>query len=292
MRFRSRFAPGRDWICARALIRAPSPIGAILAIGIAGAPSAASAASYVDAALGEIKPADKTVVANPQPVQLLFEFQTKGALNARGTKILKDKVVDAVKSTGVFSEVSDTPTANGAVLQIIINDAPHEGDEAAAEGKGFVTGATFFVAGSTVRENYDCTINYVASPSAPPITRTANDGIYFQLGLINSPPPNAVKIGSLVDAEYAMTRFIVINPLNALAADPAFQAAAPAAAPTAAPAPTSTAQAAAAPVPAAVPLAPASSATAPPPAAAPTPAPAPVSTPNTATPTAARGSTQ
>ena len=40
--------------------------------------------------------------------------------------------------------------------------------------------ATFFVAGSTVRENYDCTISYVAASGAPKITRTANDGVYFQ----------------------------------------------------------------------------------------------------------------
>jgi len=197
-------------------------IGTAVALGVIGLAGAASAASYVDATLGEIKPADKVTIASPQPVQLLFEFQTKGALNARATKLLKEKARDAVKSTGLFSDISDNPVANGAILQITINDAPQPGDMADAEGKGFVTGATFFVAGSTVRENYICTIDYVAGPAAPKITKTASDGVYFQMGIINKAPVGAVKIGSLNDAIFAMTRFIVINPLNALASDPGF----------------------------------------------------------------------
>ncbi|HEX4196441.1 MAG TPA: hypothetical protein VHZ26_03280 [Caulobacteraceae bacterium] len=195
----------------------------MIALGMVVQTGPALAASYVDAALGEIKPADKVVIASPQPVQLLFEFETKGALNGRATKLLKDQVVAAVKASGLFSDVSDTPTANGAVLEIIINDSPSKDEMDEAYGKGFVTGATFFIAGNTIRENYLCTINYVAGPTATKITRTAADGVYFQMGLINSPPANAVKIGSLHDAVFAMTRLIIINPLNALAADPGFQ---------------------------------------------------------------------
>ncbi len=199
-------------------------VGALVALGLMATGGVASAASYIDAALGEIKPADKVTIANPQPVQLLFEFQTKGALNARGTKFLKDKVFETVKSTGLFSEVSETPVANGAVLQITINDAPQPGDMAAAEAKGAVTGATLFIAGSTVRENYICTIDYVAGPTATKITRTANDGVYFQMGLINKAPADAVKIGSFKDALFTMIRFVVVNPLNSMASDPGFQA--------------------------------------------------------------------
>jgi hypothetical protein len=246
---------------------------AFMSLGIVGAAGSASAASYIDAALGEVKPADKVVIANPQPVQLLFEFQTKGALNARGTQMLKAKVLDAVKSTGMFSDISDAPVANGAVLEIVLNDAPAPGDMAAAEGKGFVTGATFFVAGSTVRENYICTVNYIAGPTSPKITRTVNDGVYFQIGLINSPPANAVKIGGMNDAIFAMARLVVVNPLNALGSDPAFlpggsaptaSAAAPA---DATPPTTATAASAPAAPPATTPV------------TAPTPAPVPQATP-------------
>jgi hypothetical protein len=248
-----------SWACAG--------LAALFALSLAGA---AAPASYIDSTLGEIKPQDKVAVASPQPVELLFQFQTKGALNARATKLLKDKVVEAVKSTGVFSQVSDTPTANGAVLEVIINDAPSSGDMSSAEGKGFVTGATFFVAGSTIRENYDCTINYVAGPGAAKLTRTANDGVYFQMGLINSPPENAVKIGSLKEAIFAMARFIIINPLNALAGDPGFQTAATGAPPPAAQ-PNVTADAAQTPGANPTP--------------APTPSPTPGPTPGAATPT-------
>ena len=219
-------ARGRGGLRARALGLAG---GVVLALAVSGA---ASAAAYIDADLTDLTTANKTTVANPQPVQLLFQFETKGALNAKATKILKDKVVDAVKSTGFFTDISDTPTANGAVLEIVIDNAPKSGEMAEAEGKGFVTGATLGLAGSTVRDNYNCTVDYVASPTATKITRTANDGVYFQMGLINSPPANATKIGRLDDAVFAMTRYIVVNPLNALAADPGFGGvAAPGAAP-------------------------------------------------------------
>jgi hypothetical protein len=210
------------WACA-----------ACFAVGLSLPTQQASAAAYLDAALGDVKPADKVVVAHPQPVQLLFQFETKGAPNARATKFLKDHVVQTVKDSGLFSEVGDAPTANGAVLSVIINDSPSQDDMSAAASKGFVTGLTFFVAGSTVREPYLCTVEYLPGAGAAKITRSATHAVYIQLGLINSPPDGAIKIGSTTDAVFAMERQIVSNPLNAIAADPGFLGGPPAVAPAA-----------------------------------------------------------
>jgi hypothetical protein len=205
----------------------------LFAVGLMVHPAAVSAATYVGAALGDVKPEDKVPVAHPQPVQLLFEFHTKGAPNGRATKFLKDQVVETVKASGLFSDVSDDPAPNGAVLDIVIDNVVQPQEMSDAEGKGFVTGATFFVAGSNITDHYVCTIDYVAGPTAAKITKTASQSVINQLGLINSPPPDAVKIGGMKDAVLTMTRQIVANPLNALAADPGFQPTPP---PTSAPA--------------------------------------------------------
>jgi hypothetical protein len=122
------------------------------------------------------------------------------------------------------------------VLSVVIDNVIAPGEMSAAAGKGVVTGATFFIAGSNITDHYICTVDYVANPTAPKITRTARHAVITQMGLINSPPEGAVKIGSMKDAIFTMARQIVANPLNALAADPQFQPAQSAVLPPPAPA--------------------------------------------------------
>ena len=248
----------------------------LLALGMAATPRSAAAAAYVGSALAELKPEDKVVVAHPQPVQLIFEFHTKGAPNARATKALKAKVVEAVTASGLFSTVSETPVPNGAILMVVIDNVVAPGDMAKASTQGAVTGATFFIAGSNVTDNYMSTVDYVSGPNAAKISRSARQSVIMQMGLINSPPKDAVKIGGMMDAIYTMTRQVVANPLNDIARDPAFLGA-PAATPAAAPAAVSpaTTPTPAGPAPApATPVAPAAA-----PAPTSTPAPAPASDP-------------
>ena len=192
------------------------------------------AAEYLDAATTDVKPEDRVAVANPQPVQLLFQFATKGAPNAAATKYAAAQVLDTVRKSGLFSEVSTTPVANGAILSVVIDNVVNPGEMSDAAAKGAVTGATFFIAGSNVTDHYLCTIDYVSGPNASKITRTARHAMITQMVLINHPPENAVKIGSIKDAFAVMVRQIISNPLNAIAADPGFQpqaATAPAATP-------------------------------------------------------------
>ncbi|HKP77677.1 MAG TPA: hypothetical protein VJU34_00960, partial [Phenylobacterium sp.] len=108
----------------------------------------AAAAGYVGAELMDVKPEAKVTVASPQPVQLLFNFATKGAPNKQATKFTKEEVLKTVKASGLFSEVSEAPTPNGAILSVTIDNtvAPGAMNEAAA--KGVVTGATLFIVGS------------------------------------------------------------------------------------------------------------------------------------------------
>lgn len=178
----------------------------------------AFAGSYVDNALPDLKPEERKVVANPAPVQLVFEFQTKGVVNQRAIKQVKPWVVAAVQSSGLFSAVTETPAPNGALLVVMINNVPAEGENAAA--KGFVTGLTFGLKGTTVQDLYDCTLEYAATPESPKATRKLRHGIITTIGAAGE-PPNATKMKNVMAAVETMVRQVVSRGLNDMAEDPA-----------------------------------------------------------------------
>jgi hypothetical protein len=177
------------------------------------------ASYYVDTALKDVPPEKMKKVENAKPVQLLFEFQTRGATNPRATEGLKAKVTDIVKSSGLFSQVENAPVSNGAILSIIVNNVPLTDN---AAGKGFATGLSFGLAGNTVTDGYICTVDYIADARTQKITKTVRHAIHTALGN-TSAPPNAVKSDSIQDAVNTMLRQIVTNALNDVANDPAFK---------------------------------------------------------------------
>ena len=207
----------------------------------------AAAGAYLDSAITDLKPEERVTVAAPQPVQMLFQFQTKGAINARATKFLREEVTTATQTAAVFSTVSDAPAPNGAILSITINNVPQEN----AAGKGFVTGLTFGLKGSTVADYYDCTFEYVPAGGGQKVTKTLRHTIYFTIGA-TAAPENAVKMKNINEAVITMARQAVSHGLNDLARDPGFSGAAPAAT-VAATAPAAEPVAAPAPVPAPAP---------------------------------------
>jgi len=174
---------------------------------------------YVDTALTDVPPGKMKKVEHPQPVQLLFEFQTNGATNPLATNHLKEQVVDLVKKTGIFSGVESAPVSSGAVLSIVINNVPLTNNPAA---HGFVTGLTFGIAGSAVTDGYICTIDYIADAKTPKITKTVRHAIHTTLGNAKA-PPNAVKSASPQEAMQTMLRQIITNGVNEVALDPAFK---------------------------------------------------------------------
>jgi hypothetical protein len=206
---------------------------------------AALAASYVDPTLKDVPAEAKAKVAAPQPVQILFQFQTDGAPNDRATKMLKQQVIDTVKASGAFSEVSEAPVANGAVVSVTLNNVVKDLKDATAQG--FVTGLTFGLKGSLVTDHYICTVEYVGGPDAAKISSTVNHAIHTTLG-IKAAPEGMVKSKNILEAVMTMTRQAVSNSLNQVALDPAF-----AGAPATAPAPADAAAPAAEPAPAEAP---------------------------------------
>jgi hypothetical protein len=215
-----------------------APLLLVIFMLAAAVPRQAAAAMFVGDDLSDVAVEKRVVVAHPQPVQLLVQFLSKGAPSAAATKQVKPLVLEAVKTSGLFSDVTDASAPNGAILNVVIENVISPADLKDAKSQGFATGATLFIAGSTVRDHYVCTIDYISSPGAAKITRSAKHVLIMQLGLINSPPQNAVKIdGGAKQAIAVMVRQIVSNPLNDLAADPAFATPAVVEPPSGAPSP-------------------------------------------------------
>jgi len=172
---------------------------------------------YVDPTLGDVPAAQHVTVASPQPVQLIFEFQSKDAINRRATNLLEQQVTEAVQSSGLFSQVSTTPVPNGALLSITIDNVP----EADAASKGFATGLTFGLAGSTVTDYYVGTAHYAPGGGAPVITAQERHSIHSVVGA-GSGPPGMVRSQNLEAAFHQVLHQLLDHLLNDVARDPGF----------------------------------------------------------------------
>lgn len=206
--FRSQFASG--WTrraCARLFLAS-----AVLLL-------AGCANFYVDGNTREVPVAAMARPVQPKPVQLVVEFQTRGVTNARATTQTKAMVADAVRSTGLFSEVRDTPEQGAGLLSVTLNNVPLT-DNAAA--KGFMAGLTFGAAGQQVTDGYICVVSYLAPGQSNPIVKTARHAIHTTVGA-HAAPPNAWKAPSGQEAVRTMVRQIMSVTLNDLSHDTEFK---------------------------------------------------------------------
>jgi hypothetical protein len=177
------------------------------------------ASYYVDGNTKEVTAAQFRRPAAPKPVQMVFEFQTKGAPNTRATDLLKAQVAEIVQTSGLFSQVSDAPVQGGGLISVTLNNVPLSDD---AFRKGFVTGLTFGLAGSTVSDGYVCTVKYLDSSSQPAITKATRHAIHTSMGT-GGAPAGAMKADSIDAAVRLMTRQVVSSALNELSSDAAFK---------------------------------------------------------------------
>ena len=153
---------------------------ALLAASLSGC---ISPQSYIDPALPTLRAEDLAPVAAPKPVQLLYEFRTKGAPNAGATERSKGIVMDTVAKSGLFSRVSPTPVPEGGLLTIVIDNVPITGN---AVGKGIGTGLTFGLVGNMVTDGYVCTATYSAGGKSA--TSTVKHAMHTTIGNAEGPP--------------------------------------------------------------------------------------------------------
>jgi len=145
-----------------------------------------SAKSYIDSTLPKASREDVAKIANPQPVQLLYEFRSRGTANARATDQTASHVYAAAGESGLFSEVSKTPVANEHRLSIVIDNVPITSEDE-AKAKGFGTGLTFGLVGTMVTDGYVCEATYSA-PGMEPVKLKFNHALHTTIGNASGPP--------------------------------------------------------------------------------------------------------
>jgi hypothetical protein len=174
---------------------------------------------YVDGTLKDVDPSRYRKVEPLHPVQVLFEFQTKGVANARATDLLKARVIEQVTQSGLFSGVTGVPGPDSALLGITVNNVPTDDT---AFRKGFVTGMTFGLVGSQVSDGYVGTARYTPPAAASTLTKEGRHAIHTTIGA-TGPPPNSVKMDSINAAVTLMLHQLIGNLLLEISADPAFK---------------------------------------------------------------------
>lgn len=175
------------------------------------------ASFYVDTATREVPVAQFKKVGTPKAVAFSFEFQSRGAPNARATEFLQAQVQEQVANSGLFSTLGGG--SDSARLNVQLNNVPLTGENAA--GKGFVTGLTFGLAGNVVTDVYECKVTYLPAGQGVPLVTTARHAIHTALGN-TAAPANAAKSASMEEAIRTMTRQVVANALNDLSQQTTF----------------------------------------------------------------------
>jgi hypothetical protein len=145
-----------------------------------------SVRSYVDPALPAAGKGSIAAVSNPQPIQVLYEFRTRGNPNARATEATKARVSAVAGESGLFSEVSQTPVASGRRLTVTLDNVPIT-DEGDAKLKGFGTGLTFGLVGTMVTDGYVCEAVYTV-PNKDPLKLEFRHALHTTIGNASGPP--------------------------------------------------------------------------------------------------------
>jgi hypothetical protein len=177
---------------------------------------------FVDNALGDVKPEEKVTPAKPAPVQILYEFQRDGAPHPKATKQTRQWVLDALKATGNFSEVVETPVANGAVLSIKFNNVVKKEELDQAKKDGFKAGLGFGLFGGVVAtDHYIVNFEYLAANGAAPIKTEVRHALHMKFGQKDVQIPGT-EVKNAVAAVQGVVNQVIARGSNTIVSDPAF----------------------------------------------------------------------
>jgi hypothetical protein len=198
-------------------------LSAALCAGAAlGSTSAEAAKWYVDNTLGEVKAEEKVVPAQSKPVQILFEFQRDGQPNPRATKEVKPWALDALKQSGAFSEITETPVPDGAVLSVKFNNVVKKEDLDKAKKDGLRAGLGFGLFGGVVAtDNYIVSFEYIPATGTTPITTTVNHALHMKYGKKDVEIPGT-QVKNVTEAVQTVVRQAMSRGANNIVADPNF----------------------------------------------------------------------
>ncbi|MEO7466432.1 MAG: hypothetical protein ABIV36_05410 [Sphingobium limneticum] len=200
-------------------------VAAIATMLLAGflSPQAAHAMKfYVANALGEVKPEEKVTPANPKPVQIIFEFQRNGKPNAKATKLVKAWAIEDIKKTGGFSDVVETPTADGAVISIKFDNVIIKEEFDKAKKQAFGAGLGFGLFGGVIAvDHYVASIDYVAATGATPIHTEVKHELYSKYGNKEAEIPGT-QYPKADEAVKVLLRQVLDRGVNNIVSDPSF----------------------------------------------------------------------
>jgi hypothetical protein len=174
--------------------------------------------SYVDPTLPQVAKADIAATANPRPVQVAFEFRTKGSANAAATAELQPRAVAVAAESGLFSTVTrEAAGPDAGLLTVVIDNVPLDGENAAAEGFG--TGLTLGAVGSMVTDRYVSTMTY--SRDGETTSVDVRHAIHTTVG--NHAGPAGLTPMTPLEAVHQVIDQIIWNGLDQLADKRAFE---------------------------------------------------------------------
>lgn len=193
------------------------------AIAIVAIPQAAMAMKFFVAnALGEVKPEEKVTPQTPKPVQVLFEFQRDGKPNAKATKVVTPWAVEDLKASGAFSDVTDAPTADGAIISIKFNNVIVKEELDKVKSQAFGAGLGFGLFGGVVAtDHYVVSMDYVPATGAAPIHTEVKHELYSKYGKKDVEIPGT-EYKKADDAVKVLVRQALARGINTIVADPAF----------------------------------------------------------------------
>jgi len=105
--------------------------------------------SYVDPAYSEVSNSDIMRRSEPCKLEIVTEFQRNGEHYPKGDQMLKGKVELIVRATSFAIPVTEY---SEGTLKIVVNNF---GDKGEAAAKGFGTGLTLGLVGSTLLDYYE-----------------------------------------------------------------------------------------------------------------------------------------
>jgi hypothetical protein len=186
-------------------------------------PTTANAAKFfVDNKLGEVKPEERVTVSNPQPVQLIFEFQRDGKLVPAAVKQVKPMIIDALKERVIFSDVTEKPVASGALLNIVINNVVNKEELSKLKGKAFGAGLSFGLAsGFVATDRYLISFELIPATGKAPIISKLEHALHMKYGN-TAVEVDGTQVKNAMEAVRGVVRQAIAKGMNTVASNPGF----------------------------------------------------------------------
>jgi hypothetical protein len=196
----------------------------LVLIALSTSAPALAAKWFIDNRLGDVPQQQRATATTPQPIQVIIEFHRDAKSVPAAVKEIKPSVIEAMKASGLFSEVSEKPTANGAILNIDYHNVVDKEELARLKKKAFGAGLSFGLASGVVAtDNYLINFELIPATGKPSIKTVVEHAIHMKFGKGNEQIPG-VQVKNAKEAVFGMVRQSVSKGINNLATDPGFAA--------------------------------------------------------------------